>query len=353
MEPVAELHTMERKLRLFGRVQNARQIERLESTLQQALSDDVRQKIAWLKQLASADIRWDKIIKTERIPYGEKWVYDLTVEPHHTFVANHLVAHNTSFMNVILPFIQPTQRILTIEDTRELQLPGFLHWVPMTTRESNQEGKGGVSMNDLLVNSLRMRPDRIIVGEIRRQRDAEVMFEAMHTGHSVYTTLHANTAEETIRRMTNPPIAIPATMLDSVHMNVVMFRNRRLGVRRVLELAEFVPEKRREGEETIKANVLFRWRGVDDKIVPHGTSIRLMDELELHTGLTKSEIEDDLKQKQRILDWLVQNNIHDINEIGVIMAEYYSDSAKVFDMVEKNIKPDIQVPEEYRTKISH
>lgn len=259
----------------------------------------------------------------------------------------------TSFMNVILPFIQPTQRVLTIEDTRELQLPGFLHWVPMTTREANQEGKGGVTMNDLLVNSLRMRPDRIIVGEIRRQRDAEVMFEAMHTGHSVYTTLHANTADETIRRMTNPPIAIPATMLDSVHMNVVMFRNRRLGVRRVLELAEFVPEQRREGEETIKANVLFRWRGVDDKIVPHGTSIRLMDELELHTGLTKSEIDEDLKHKQSILEWFVQHDIHDINEIGVLMAEYYRNPADIEEQAAKNIKPVINIPEEYRIQPGH
>ncbi|PIN85570.1 MAG: hypothetical protein COV47_01365, partial [Candidatus Diapherotrites archaeon CG11_big_fil_rev_8_21_14_0_20_37_9] len=101
----------------------------------------------------------------------------------------------TSFLNICLPFIQPNQRVITIEDTRELLLPDFLHWVPMTTREPNAEGKGGVSMLDLLVNSLRQRPDRIIVGETRSQKDAEVMFEAMHTGHSVYTTFHANTAE--------------------------------------------------------------------------------------------------------------------------------------------------------------
>ncbi|MEM4327285.1 MAG: type II/IV secretion system ATPase subunit, partial [Candidatus Diapherotrites archaeon] len=143
----------------------------------------------------------------------------------------------TSFMNVCLPFIQPNHRVITIEDTRELMLPEFLHWVPMTTREPNAEGKGEVNMLDLLVNSLRQRPDRIIVGETRRQREAEVMFEAMHTGHSVYTTFHANTAEETIRRMVNPPISIPSTVLDSVHLNVVMFRNRRLGVRRVLQVA--------------------------------------------------------------------------------------------------------------------
>ncbi|MCX6804298.1 MAG: CpaF/VirB11 family protein, partial [Candidatus Diapherotrites archaeon] len=134
----------------------------------------------------------------------------------------------TTILGVCLPFIQPNHRVLSIEDTRELRPPEFLHYVPMTTREPNAEGKGGIGMLDLLVNSLRMRPDRIIVGEIRRRKEAEVMFEAMHTGHSVYSTLHANTSDETIRRLTNPPINIPQSMLDAVHLNVVMFRNRKL-----------------------------------------------------------------------------------------------------------------------------
>ena len=148
----------------------------------------------------------------------------------------------------------------------------------MTTGEPNSEGKGGVNMLDLLVNSLRQRPDRIIVGETRRQSEAEVMFEAMHTGHSVYTTFHANTADETIKRLVNPPMSIPEAELEAVHLAVVMFRNRRLGMRRVLEVAEFVPEKR-GSIETLKANVLYRWRMAGDVIAKDSESIRLMDEL--------------------------------------------------------------------------
>src|SRR3989344_390872 len=86
----------------------------------------------------------------------------------------------TSMLNTIANFFPPNQRIISIEDTRELTLPKLLHWVPMETRLANPEGKGGVEMLDLIVNSLRMRPDRIIVGEIRRKREAEVLFEAMH-----------------------------------------------------------------------------------------------------------------------------------------------------------------------------
>jgi len=154
-------------------------------------------------------------------------------------------AGKTSLLNVLMPFIPPNQRVLSIEDTREVSLPEFLHWVPLTTREPNPEGKGGVSMLDLLVNALRMRPDRILVGEIRRQRQAEVLFEAMHTGHSVYSTLHADTAEQTVRRLVNPPIDVPETMVDAVDVNVVMFRDRRRNFRRAMEVAE-ITEKNKE-----------------------------------------------------------------------------------------------------------
>ncbi len=243
----------------------------------------------------------------------------------------------TSMVNVCLPFIQPNHRVITLEDTRELVLPEYLHWVPMTTREPNAEGKGGVTLLDLLVNSLRQRPDRIIVGETRRQSEAEVMFEAMHTGHSVYTTFHANTADETIRRLVNPPMSIPESQLEAVHLNVVMFRNRRLGVRRVLEVAEFVPEKR-GNTETLKANTLFRWRAAGDNISKYSESIRLLDELALHTGLTYDEIHKDLVEKKAVLEWLMKNDIHNVHEVGKVMAGYYLDRNSVLGAVQKNRK---------------
>ena len=241
----------------------------------------------------------------------------------------------TTSLNVCMPFIQPNQRVISIEDTREISLPEYLHWVPLTTREPNVEGKGEVTMLNLLVNSLRMRPDRLIVGEIRRQREAEVLFEAMHTGHSAYTTFHANTAEETVRRLTNPPIEVPKTMLDAVHLNVVMFRNRRLNVRRVLQVAEYITERRGE-KEAVKANVLYRWKGATDLIEKHSESVRLFDELGLHTGLSRIELNNELKTKKTILDWMVKNNIHDIKDVGKIMANYYMDKNEIIEMAEKN-----------------
>ena len=82
-------------------------------------------------------------------------------------------------------------------------------------------------MLDLLVNRLRMRPDRIILGEMRRKEEASVLFEAMHTGHSVFATVHANSVAETISRLTNPPLSIPPNLLKAVNLNIVMFRDRK------------------------------------------------------------------------------------------------------------------------------
>jgi flagellar protein FlaI len=247
----------------------------------------------------------------------------------------------TTAMNVMMPFIPPNQRVISIEDTRELRLPDFIHWVPMTTREPNPEGKGGVSMLDLLVNSLRMRPDRIVVGEIRRQREAEVLFEAMHTGHSVYATVHADTAEQTIRRLTSPPINLPMAMLETLPLITVMFRQRRLGIRRVLEVAEIMGSTSKS--EQIDLNILYKWKPRSDKIDMVNPSIRIFQELEMHTGMTKDEMDRDIADRIKVLKYIVKNNINTVNTIGKLIATYHLDKDQVFKHISQNKKPDLLI----------
>jgi len=245
----------------------------------------------------------------------------------------------TSVLNALMPFIPPTHRIISIEDTRELRLPDFLHWIPLTTREPNPEGKGEVSMLDLLVNSLRMRPDRVVVGEIRRQREAEVLFEAMHTGHSVYATLHADRAEQVIRRLTNPPINLPETLLEALHLVVVQFRHRRLGIRRTLEIAELIPT-REAGKIPARLEILYRWRPSTDKIEKVKDSIRLIDEIRLHTGMTDEQMKKDLREKEMILQWMLDNNVRTVNTVGKVVADYYHDKNKILKIIRKRGKPE-------------
>lgn len=243
----------------------------------------------------------------------------------------------TSFLNVCMPFIPPNQRIVSIEDTRELNLPDYLYWCPLTTREANPEGKGEVSMLDLLVNSLRMRPDRIILGEMRRKEQAEVLFEAMHTGHSVYATVHADSVNHTIQRLTNPPIQVPPNLLGAVNLNIVMFRDRRKGIRRVFQLGEFVTSEGEAGM-VVKPNIIYRWKPENDTIIPHSNSLRLFDDLSRHIGMTIKEINDEIMKKKTILDWMASKNIRGIKEVSKIMNDYYLMPDKIYAQARKNIK---------------
>ncbi len=237
----------------------------------------------------------------------------------------------TVCLNACMPFIPPNHRVISMEDTRELMLPTFLYWCPLVTRTSNVEGKGEVSMLDLLVNSLRMRPDRIILGEIRRQREAEVLFEAMHTGHSVYSTVHADTANETIRRLTNPPINIPPSMLYSVNLNLVMFRDRKKGVRRAFQLAEFIP-----GKESLTANLLYRWIPDRDQFVAHNRSLSFFETLSRNTGMDEKEINSEINNKKDIFDWLIKNKIRDLESFGKLTNLYYTDRERMYSIIKNN-----------------
>ncbi len=227
----------------------------------------------------------------------------------------------TSMLNVISNFFPPNQRIISIEDTRELTLPENLHWVPMETRLPNPEGKGGVTMLDLLVNSLRMRPDRIIVGEIRRKKEAQVLLEAMHTGHSVYATLHANNAEEVITRLTNPPIEVPKPMIASLSMLVIQNRNRRTGKRRTLQIAEIKP--------TGDPSVLMKLNITKDSLEKVARSETIRERLKLYTGMTDEEIDTDIKDKIRILKWMVKKEMEDVDQIGLAVSKYYMGTLKM------------------------
>lgn len=237
----------------------------------------------------------------------------------------------TVLLNVCMPFIPPNHRIVSVEDTRELMLPDFLYWTPLVTRSANPEGKGEVSMLDLLVNSLRMRPDRIVMGEMRRKEEAMVLFEAMHTGHSVYATLHADSAAETISRLTNPPLSIPPNLLSAVNLNVVMFRDRRRGIRRILQIAEF-----EAGDEKATANILYRWIPEGDKMIQHNESSRFFEQIIRMTGMTSVEIQENLTEKVKVLSWLVDNKIRDLKSIGKVMNVYYSNKELLMGAIKKN-----------------
>ncbi len=236
----------------------------------------------------------------------------------------------TSFLNASSIFFPANRRIVSIEATRELGFPSFLQWIPMVSRQPNPEGKGEVTLYDLMINALRQRPDIVVVGEVRTEKDAETLFEAIHTGHAVYGTVHADNAQDTVVRMTNPPINVPKIMMNALGGVVVLFRHRTKGVRRVLEFGEVL----RTGD----INVLYRWNLIDDRFAQIADFTRLSELLTLYGGISRKELISGVQEKARVLNWMVANSITNVDDAGIVVANYYKDSAKVMDIVSNNVK---------------
>ena len=235
----------------------------------------------------------------------------------------------TSFLNSISMFMPPNHRIISVEETRELSLPSFLHWVPMLTRQPNPEGKGQITLYDLMINALRQRPDVILVGEVRTKPDALTLFEAIHTGHAVYGTIHADNAQDTIIRLVNPPIDIPKLMLGAIGGVVSLFRHRRKGIRRVLEFGEVL----KSGD----INLLYRWNMRNDSFVQISEMTKLSETISLYGGYTRSELIDEIKERASVLDWMVKNKVFGLNTAGFVAAQYYNKRDKVLELVNSGV----------------
>jgi flagellar protein FlaI len=251
-------------------------------------------------------------------------------------VAGSTASGKTSTLNALCAFIPSHQRIITIEDVRELNLPEYMewNWVPLTTRNPNPEGSGEVTMLDLLISSLRMRPDRLIVGEMRTRKEAETLFEAMHTGHSVYATIHADSGRQVVRRLKEPPIEIPASELEAIDLILVQHRDRRTNKRRTLEIVE-IEEGGISGDQ-VGLNTVFRWLPRTDEWEKPNAPAGLIRKLNTHTGMTEREIQDEVTDRITILDWLVRKNFGKMQEFGKILRSFYANP----DFIKKAAEED-------------
>ncbi len=237
----------------------------------------------------------------------------------------------TTTLNCLCIFIPPEERIITIEDTLELQLP-HEHWVRLTTKPPNVEGKGEITMDDLVKNTLRQRPDRIIVGEVRGP-EARTLFTAMNTGHDgCMGTLHANTARETITRLTNEPMNVPKIMIPA--LDIIVMQNRFLqrgsgSIRRVTEISEIAGM---EGD-TVQLNTVFEWKPETDEVRSTEVPSMVFKKIQEKTGMSMDEILQEVEIRKQILKYLVDNNIRHVKEVGRFIQEFYKNREKVLQKV--------------------
>ena len=172
--------------------------------------------------LTIIDLINSKTISVELAAFLWLCIDGLGVKSANAIISGGTSSGKTTTLNALTSFINPKERIITIEDTLELQIP-HEHIIRMETRPSNVENKGELTMNDLVKNSLRQRPDRIIVGEVRAQ-EAITLFTALNTGHSGFGTLHSNSARETITRLTTEPMSVPKIMIQAIDFIIMQKR---------------------------------------------------------------------------------------------------------------------------------
>lgn len=263
---------------------------------------------------------------------GFLWVCTdgLGVKPCNAIIAGGTGSGKTTTMNTVAAFVPPRERIITIEDTLELQLP-HSHVVRMETRPPNIEGKGELTMDTLVKNSLRQRPDRVIVGEVRGG-EAITLFTALNTGHSGMGTLHSNTARETITRLVNQPMNVPNIMipaLDFIIMQQRMYRPEGGSLRRVTEVAEVVGME----EGNVQLNRVFEWNNVTDKVEYVGIASQTLRDISELRGIGITEIEEEIEKRRLILEYMADNNIRSIGEVGESINNYYRDPEGMLDQI--------------------
>ncbi|MBU7318720.1 CpaF family protein [Paenibacillus oleatilyticus] len=181
---------------------------------------------------------------------------------YNLFIGGGTGSGKTTFLNALGQYIPPDERVITIEDSAELQIRGVPNLVSLETRNANTEGKGGITIRDLIRSSLRMRPNRIIVGEVR---GAEVldMLQAMNTGHDgALSTGHANSVQDMLSRLetmvlsgASLPVEVVRKQIASAIDIMIHLTRLRDRSRRVTEITEVIGVN--EGE--VKLNPLFRF----------------------------------------------------------------------------------------------
>ena len=239
----------------------------------------------------------------------------------------------TSLLNVLSLFIRPEKKIISIEDTAELQLP-HSHWVPSVARTpiaTDVARAGQIDMFELLRESFRQRPDYIIVGEVRG-KEAYVLFQQMATGHTSLATIHSENIQKLIDRLTTPPISLSASLITNADIIVFIARMRYKDrhVRRVTEVLEIVGYDREKNIPIV--NKIFNWNSMTDTLDLIGKSI-ILKKISLMTGINEKDLVEELKRRITLLEWMREKGIMSYTDVFKVFSEYYSSPMKLMSYI--------------------
>ncbi|MBW3583965.1 MAG: type II/IV secretion system ATPase subunit [Euryarchaeota archaeon] len=244
------------------------------------------------------------------------------------FVSGETASGKTTTLNGILPFIKPQSKILTAEDTPEVN-PPHENWQQLVTRETGPE-EARVSMYALLKAALRSRPDYVIVGEIRGAEGA-VAFQAMQTGHATMATFHASSVGKLIQRFTSAPISVPAQFMDNLNVVLIQMAVYVGGkmLRRVLAVEEIEGYSKQTGG--VETRAVFTWNPVNDTFVFSGRNNSFVLEQSVAERMQledKRDIYKELDKRAKILEKMIELKLFDYFEVQRILFEYANKGEK-------------------------
>jgi flagellar protein FlaI len=253
-------------------------------------------------------------------------------------VAGGVAAGKTTMLNCLSMFIKPEMKIVSVEDTHELNLP-HENWIPSVVRLGfgHEDKKGGsITLFDLLKAAVRQRPDYIIVGEVRGE-EAYTLFQAMATGHLGMSTLHAESVEAVINRLQSEPMNIPKPLLAMIDVVMVIARTEKEGkpARRATtttEVLELDQETKR-----IPTEEVFSWNPREDKFAFSGHSSLLNRQMK-KLGVSKGKVKRELNRRKTVLEWMVHKGIRRYTDVANVIREYYANPKRVYQKARVGLK---------------
>ncbi len=237
----------------------------------------------------------------------------------------------TTSLNAVSLFIPSNAKIVSIEDTREVELPQR-NWVASVTRPSfSQDDVGDVDEFDLLEAALRQRPDYIVMGEVRGE-EGRTLFQVMSTGHTTYTTFHADTVDEVLKRFTTDPINVSKTLFTALDLISVQTQTKVQGqkVRRNKTITE-INSYDAENDE-ISVQDIFQWQPEQDEFMQQGTSQKLQ-EIAFDRGWSREQLATELLKRRTILAYLIENDLNSYTEVAATIQAFINDPDTLLTLI--------------------
>ncbi|QCS43083.1 ATPase, T2SS/T4P/T4SS family [Natrinema versiforme] len=256
----------------------------------------------------------------------------LAIENHKSLIfAGGTASGKTTSLNAVSLFIPSSAKIVSIEDTREVELPQR-NWIASVTRPSfSDDEQGDVDEFDLLEAALRQRPDYIVMGEIRGE-EGRTLFQVMSTGHTTYTTFHADSVDEVLKRFTTDPINVSKTMFTALDLVSIQTQTRVQGrkVRRNKSLTE-INHYEAEHDE-INVQDVYQWQAETDEYLKMGDS-NTLEEIQFDRGWSNEKLEEELFKREIILAYLIKNELNTYAQVAATVQAFINDPDTILTLI--------------------